>query len=49
MCEYLNYEVQTLKRVRIMNIKLDLPIGKYRELTNDEFNELSKLIHRQEA
>ncbi|SEQ12102.1 23S rRNA pseudouridine2604 synthase [Hyunsoonleella jejuensis] len=44
MCSYLNYEVQTLKRVRIMNIKLDMPVGEYRELTKDEFNELSKLI-----
>ena len=44
MCEYLNYEVQTLKRVRIMNIKLDVPIGEYRELTKEEFNELNQLI-----
>lgn len=44
MCSHLNYEVKTLKRVRIMNIKLDVPVGKYRELTKDEFTELSKLI-----
>jgi len=44
MCEYLNYEVQTLKRVRIMNIKLDVPLGTYRELRKEEFKELSKLI-----
>lgn len=44
MCEYLNYEVQTLKRIRIMNIKLDMPIGKYRELTKEEFKTLSNLI-----
>lgn len=44
MAEYLNYEVQTLKRVRIMNIKLDMPIGKYRELTKEEFIELNTLI-----
>jgi 23S rRNA pseudouridine2604 synthase len=44
MCEYLNYDVQTLKRVRIMNIKLDVPIGKYRELTKEEFKTLSELI-----
>ena len=37
MCDYLNYEVQTLKRVRIMNIKLDTPVGEYRELTKEEF------------
>tara|TARA_R110002096_G_scaffold412765_2_gene613313 strand:+ start:637 stop:1404 length:768 start_codon:yes stop_codon:yes gene_type:complete len=45
MCEYLNYEVQTLKRVRIMNIKLDMPLGKYRELTKEEFINLSELIN----
>ena len=44
MCEYLNYEVKTLKRIRIMNIKLDVPTGAYRELTEDEFQELNKLI-----
>ncbi len=44
MCDYLNYEVQTLKRVRIMNVKLDVPVGEYRELTKEEFSELSKLI-----
>ncbi|GGW69551.1 pseudouridine synthase [Winogradskyella epiphytica] len=44
MCEYLNYEVQTLKRIRIMNIELDVPVGKYRELTKKEFDTLSELI-----
>ena len=44
MCEYLNYEVQTLKRVRIMNIKLDVPVGDYRELTKEELKELHVLI-----
>jgi 23S rRNA pseudouridine2604 synthase len=44
MCEYLDYEVETLKRVRIMNIKLDMPIGDYRELTEHEFLELNRLL-----
>ena len=44
MCEYLGYEVKTLKRVRIMNIKLDVPTGKYRELTPSEMNELNTLL-----
>ena len=44
MCEYLNYEVETLKRVRIMNIKLDIPVGEYRELTIEELKELNGLI-----
>ncbi|OUS00550.1 23S rRNA pseudouridine synthase F [Flavobacteriales bacterium 33_180_T64] len=44
MCEYLTYKVQTLKRVRIMNIPLDMPIGQYRELTSEEFKTLNLLI-----
>ncbi|NNL15432.1 MAG: 23S rRNA pseudouridine(2604) synthase RluF [Flavobacteriaceae bacterium] len=44
MCEYLNYEVRSLKRVRIMNIKLDIPVGKYREFTSKELKELNKLL-----
>ncbi|HRV55472.1 MAG: 23S rRNA pseudouridine(2604) synthase RluF [Flavobacteriaceae bacterium] len=44
MCEYLNYEVQTLKRIRIMNIKLDVPTGSYRELNAAELKELNKLL-----
>lgn len=44
MCEYLTYEVQTLKRIRIMNIPLDVPIGKYRELSKQEFTDLNRLL-----
>lgn len=44
MCEYLNYEVKSLKRVRIMNIKLDVPVGEYREFTSEELKELNKLL-----
>ena len=44
MCEYLNYEVETLKRIRIMNIKLDIPVGEFRELTKEELKELNVLI-----
>ena len=36
MCEYLNYDVVKLKRVRIMNIELDVPVGKWRHLTDAE-------------
>ncbi len=36
--------VQSLKRVRVMNIKLDLPTGKYREFTNEELLELNELL-----
>ena len=44
MCETLGYRVQSLKRVRIMNIKLDVPTGKYRELTKKELQELNQLL-----
>lgn len=44
MCEYLNYEVVKLKRIRIMNIELDLPVGKWRYFTEEELNELNQLI-----
>ena len=44
MCEFLGYKVQSLKRVRIMNIKLDLPTGKYREFTKEELLKLNKSL-----
>ena len=44
MCESLGYRVQSLKRIRIMNIKLDLPVGKYREFTKEELLELNGLL-----
>lgn len=44
MCEYLDYDVVALKRTRIINIKLDLPVGKYRNLTPQELEELNALI-----
>ncbi len=45
MCEYFGYRVRSLKRVRIMNIRLgDLPAGKYREVTGDELKMLQKMI-----
>ena len=44
MCEALGYRVRSLKRVRIMNIKLDVPTGKYRELSKEELLELNKLL-----
>ncbi|WP_299220002.1 23S rRNA pseudouridine(2604) synthase RluF [uncultured Aquimarina sp.] len=36
MCEYLGYEVIRLKRIRIMNISLDTPVGEWRYLTEKE-------------
>lgn len=44
MCEYLGYEVTALKRTRIINISLDIPVGRYRELTDAEIIELNQLI-----
>jgi len=44
MCEALGYKVRSLKRVRIINIKLDVPTGKYRELTKEELLELNRLL-----
>ena len=44
MCESLGYRVKSLKRVRIMNIKLDVPIGKYRQFKKEELLELNRLL-----
>ncbi|MCU7613282.1 23S rRNA pseudouridine(2604) synthase RluF [Chryseobacterium sp. GMJ5] len=44
MCEFLGFEVKKLKRIRIMNIKLDLPIGKWRDLTDEELSQLNILL-----
>jgi len=44
MCEYFDYTVVALKRIRIMNISLDVPVGKYRNITEAEMSELNRLI-----
>lgn len=44
MCEFVGYEVKKLKRIRIMNIKLDLPVGKWRDLTAAEMKELEDVL-----
>ena len=45
MCEYLGYQVKTLKRVRIMHLNLgNLRVGQWRELTEKEFKELEKQL-----
>lgn len=43
MCEHLGYRVTKLKRVRIMNINLDLPLGDWRDLKTHELKELRRL------
>ena len=46
MCEYFNYEVISLKRIRIMNIALGtLRIGQCRELTAEEVSRLFQDLH----
>lgn len=44
MCEYLGYDVTALKRTRIINISLDVPVGRFRDLTDFEIKELNQLI-----
>lgn len=45
MCEYLDYRVVYLKRVRIMNIKLgELRVGRWRDLTKSELQELRRQL-----
>ena len=44
MCESLGYRVRSLKRVRIMNINLDVPTGEYREFSKEELLELNRLL-----
>lgn len=44
MCEYFDYHVVALKRIRIINISLDVPTGTYRAITNAELKELNRLI-----
>ncbi|MGI2328026.1 23S rRNA pseudouridine(2604) synthase RluF [Planococcus sp. YIM B11945] len=46
MCTALGYEVRSLKRIRIMNIQLgDLPVGEWRDLTDQERLELFKQLN----
>ena len=43
MCEYFDYRVKKLERIRIININLDIPRGKWRYLNVDEIKFLKKL------
>ena len=40
MCEVLGYRVTKLKRVRIMDIHLDTKVGEFRNLNNEEIEQL---------
>ena len=44
MWEHLEYDVKKLKRVRIMNIKLDIPVGNYRDFTAKELNQINQAV-----
>ena len=44
MCEQLGYRVKKLKRIRIMNIKLDISVGEWRYFSSEEISELKSLL-----
>jgi 23S rRNA pseudouridine2604 synthase len=44
MCEYLGYDVVKLKRIRIMNVSLDVPVGSWRDLTPAEMKTINTLV-----
>ncbi len=43
MVDFTGLRVRTLKRVRIMNVKLDISPGKWRHLTEEELTEIYRL------
>lgn len=50
MTEHFGYEVTKLERVRIMNVRLTgIPVGEWRDLTDDELIELFNLIEKSES
>ena len=44
MCEYFGYTVKHLKRVRIMNVKLDTKKGTYRHITKLELKRMKSML-----
>ena len=46
MCEYLGCRVKKLKRIRIMYIKLDIPLGEWRYFNDQEFSELKEMLSK---
>ncbi|WP_430411571.1 23S rRNA pseudouridine(2604) synthase RluF [Kordia sp.] len=45
MCEYLDYNVVKLRRTRIMNVTLDIPVGQWRHLTEEELQGINDLTN----
>ncbi len=43
MCEHLGYDVIALRRIRIMNVNLDVPVGEWRDLTARELAEINTM------
>lgn len=44
MCEFLGYKVTKLKRVRIMNVPLDVKTGQWRYLSSKEIKEIQNRV-----
>ena len=44
MCEYLGYKVTQLKRIRIMNVPLDVKVGQWRHLTEKEIQQIQRQV-----
>lgn len=44
MCEHFDYKVASLKRIRIMNVQLDVEKGKWRHLSEKELKEINRLV-----
>jgi 23S rRNA pseudouridine2604 synthase len=44
MCEFLGYRVKRLNRIRIMNIKIDIPVGQWRYFSSEELSDLKNLL-----
>jgi 23S rRNA pseudouridine2604 synthase len=46
MCEFLGYRVKKLNRVRIMNVKIDIPVGQWRYFSPNELSDLKNLLSK---
>jgi len=44
MCEAFDYRVLALKRIRIMHVSLDIPVGQYRMFTEEELKGLYEQV-----
>lgn len=49
MCEYLDYRVTRLERIRIMDIHLDIPTGHWRDLRRKELRDIEASFRASEA